>query len=84
MKAVLAFGDSNTWGLIPGSASKERYPWGIRWTSLLQERCPKIRVIEEGCLLVTFQKPVRAPAPGQSTVFYDANDCIIGGGVITA
>ena len=26
MKAVLAFGDSNTWGLIPGSASKERYP----------------------------------------------------------
>lgn len=25
MKSVLAFGDSNTWGLIPGK--KERYPW---------------------------------------------------------
>ena len=58
MKAVLAFGDSNTWGLIPGSASKERYPWGIRWTSLLQERCPKIRVIEEGLC-------------GRTTVFED-------------
>ena len=58
MKAVLAFGDSNTWGLIPGSASKERYPWGIRWTSLLQERCPKIRIVEEGLC-------------GRTTVFED-------------
>ena len=47
MKTVLAFGDSNTWGLVPGSVSKERYPWGVRWTSILQERCPEIRVIEE-------------------------------------
>lgn len=27
MKSVLAFGDSNTWGLIPGT--KERYSWEI-------------------------------------------------------
>ena len=58
MKALLAFGDSNTWGLIPGSVSKERFPWGTRWTSLLQERCQGIHVIEEGLC-------------GRTTVFED-------------
>ena len=48
MKQILAFGDSNTWGLIPGSKPQERYPWGVRWTSLLQKKCEGIRVIEEG------------------------------------
>ena len=36
MKQLLCYGDSNTWGLIPGT--KERYPWGLRWTSILQEK----------------------------------------------
>lgn len=36
MRKILCYGDSNTWGLIPGT--KERYPWGVRWTSLLQEK----------------------------------------------
>ena len=36
MKNILAFGDSNTWGLIPGT--HERYPWGKRWTSILQKK----------------------------------------------
>lgn len=31
---------------------------------------------------VSFTEPVRAPAPGQSAVFYDADDCVIGGGII--
>jgi len=46
MKFVLAFGDSNTWGLIPGS--KERYPWEVRWTGILQEKCTSVCIIEEG------------------------------------
>ena len=48
MKNILVFGDSNTWGLIPGT--HERYPWGVRWTSILQEkeRCNNTRIIEEG------------------------------------
>lgn len=48
MKQILAYGDSNTWGLIPGT--KERYPWGVRWTSILQEKLnsEEFRVIEEG------------------------------------
>lgn len=46
MSNILAFGDSNTWGLIPGT--DQRYPWGIRWTSLLQEKVYNARIIEEG------------------------------------
>ena len=48
MKQILCFGDSNTYGLIPGT--KERYGWGVRWTSILDEkmRGHGYRVIEEG------------------------------------
>ena len=35
MMQILAFGDSNTWGLIPGTTG--RYPVHIRWTGLLQK-----------------------------------------------
>jgi lysophospholipase L1-like esterase len=58
MKQILAFGDSNTWGLVPGSHPKERYPWGVRWTSLLQEKDENIHVAEEGLC-------------GRTTVFED-------------
>lgn len=48
MKQILCFGDSNTWGFIP--ETKERYPKGIRWTSLLQEKFGdhEIQILEEG------------------------------------
>lgn len=48
MKQILCFGDSNTWGLVPGT--KERYDWNVRWTSRLQEKLGHTgyRVIEEG------------------------------------
>lgn len=48
MKQVICFGDSNTWGLIPGTS--ERYEWGVRWTSLVQDQLKDndIRIIEEG------------------------------------
>lgn len=48
MKQILCFGDSNTWGLVPGK--QDRYLWGIRWTSLLQEKLydKDVRIIEEG------------------------------------
>ena len=37
-----------------------------------------------GAVRVSFREPVRAPAPGQSAVFYDGEGCVIGGGVISA
>lgn len=48
MKQILCFGDSNTYGLIPGT--NNRYDWGIRWTSKLSDKIrPKgYQVIEEG------------------------------------
>ena len=41
MKTILCYGDSNTWGFMPKAQAPEviannRYPWGVRWTSLLQ------------------------------------------------
>lgn len=56
MKNILAFGDSNTWGLIPGT--RNRFPWGVRWTSIVQEKIDDARVIEEGLC-------------GRTTVFED-------------
>ena len=37
MKQILCFGDSNTYGLIPGTTN-QRYGWGTRWTSILDEK----------------------------------------------
>lgn len=59
MKQILCYGDSNTWGLIPGT--QNRYPWGVRWTSILQEKMnpSEVRIIEEGLC-------------GRTTVFEDS------------
>lgn len=61
MKQILCFGDSNTWGLIPKTG--ERFPWGIRWTSILSEKLgqDKYHIVEEGlCGRTTvFDDPLR-------------------------
>jgi lysophospholipase L1-like esterase len=45
--SVLCFGDSNTWGFVPGSGA--RYDLNTRWPGVLQQRLgPEYRVIEEG------------------------------------
>lgn len=47
MKTILCYGDSNTWGYIPGSAA--RYARHQRWTGVLQhELGGDFVVIEEG------------------------------------
>lgn len=48
MNNILCFGDSNTWGYNP--ITKERYPIGIRWTSILQDKLgsDSTKIIEEG------------------------------------
>ena len=58
MREVLAFGDSNTWGLVPGKNIKNRYPRDKRWTGILENKLSDIRVAEEGLC-------------GRTTVFED-------------
>ena len=36
MRQILCFGDSNTYGLIPGT--KNRYDWETRWTGILDRK----------------------------------------------
>lgn len=35
MKQIVCFGDSNTYGLIPGTT--DRYDWNTRWTGIVGE-----------------------------------------------
>ena len=49
MRSVLCFGDSNTYGVIPGQPPGSRYAWYDRWPGVLQRALePDWRVIEEG------------------------------------
>lgn len=79
MKNILCFGDSNTWGYNP--STKERYTWGIRWTSIIQEMLGKdeVRIVEEGlCGRTTvYEDAVRPNRKGIETlrtIFHTKND----------
>ena len=42
----------------------------------------EIEALDETTVRIVFSEPVRAAAPGQSAVFYDDDDCVLGGGII--
>lgn len=47
MKRILCFGDSNTWGYVPGTG--ERYPDDVRWTGVVQNLLGQsYKIIEDG------------------------------------
>ena len=61
VKRILCFGDSNTYGYIPGGNGR-RYGPDVRWTGLLSAWLkPECLIIEEGL-------------PGRTTVFEDPMD----------
>lgn len=66
MRQILCFGDSNTYGLIPGTT--KRYDWNTRWTGMVGDSLGSrgYRVIEEGlCGRTTiFDDPLRAGRRG--------------------
>ena len=53
---------------------KVRYRHDGEWADLKMQ--------EDGRVLITFEKAVRAATPGQAAVFYDENGYVIGGGKI--
>ena len=53
---------------------KIRYHHNGEQASIQKEADDQVRIL--------FDHPVRAATPGQSAVFYDENNCIIGGGII--
>ena len=43
-----------------------------------------VEMIDEDSVRISFDEEVKAPAPGQAAVFYDEEDRIIGGGIISS
>ncbi len=68
-KVVLCFGDSMSWGIIPGS--RGRHPYAKRWPGMLQGLLgPQVRVIEE-CLngrTTAWNDPFRPGRLGQEAL----------------
>jgi lysophospholipase L1-like esterase len=60
LSTALCFGDSNTWGYVPGSGA--RHPFEVRWTGVLQSLLGESwRVVEEGLngRTTAFREPFR-------------------------
>ena len=67
---------------IPGLAEGEELPCTVKIRYRHAGQSARISAAGDGLVKVVFDEPVRAAAPGQSAVFYDAEDCVVGGGII--
>jgi len=67
VKTVLCYGDSLSWGIIPGT--RNRHAYGKRWTGRLQATVwPKVRVVED-CLngrTTVWEDPFRPQRSGKA------------------
>ena len=74
--------DDLNWLAVPDLASGETFSARVR---IRYHHAGEEAVVEGrpgGKVMVRFARPVRAPAPGQSAVFYDREGRVIGGGRI--
>jgi tRNA-uridine 2-sulfurtransferase len=71
------FVDDVNWILVP---AESRFYATVKVRSMMEARPASVEILPDG-VMVLFDEPQWAPAPGQSAVFYDG-DRVIGGGVI--
>ncbi len=53
----------------------------VKIRSMMRDEPATIEVVDKNTVMITFDKPQWAPAPGQCAVFYNG-DAVIGGGII--
>ncbi len=71
------------WMSVPGLEDGDRLPCAARIRYRHEPQEAVLEALGSDRVRARFTDPVRAPAPGQSAVFYDADGCVIGGGIIT-
>ena len=67
---------------VSGLRDRERLACTVKVRYRHGDQPAVVEGVKEGLVKITFAEPVRAPAPGQSAVFYDGDGCVIGGGII--
>lgn len=67
---------------IPGLSPGEEMDCAVKVRYHHPGQKARICMREDGRVKIVFDESVRAASPGQSAVFYDAEDCVIGGGII--
>ena len=68
---------------IPGIREGDRLDCTVKIRYHHAGQPASIEPIGDDLVKVSFKTPVRAAAPGQSAVFYDDEDRVIGGGIIS-
>ncbi len=68
---------------IDGMSAKERIECTVKVRYRHAGQRATVEAVGNGELKIVFDEPVRAATPGQSAVFYDDDDCIIGSGTIS-
>ena len=74
--------DNTNFLSIPGMKAGDVLPCKAKIRYRHEAEDADLHMEEEGRLRIEFTKPVRAVTPGQAAVFYDENECVIGGGRI--
>ena len=67
---------------IPGMEVGEKIRCRAKIRYHFEPKTAVLEMIENDLLKISFDEPVKAATPGQSAVFYDDEDCVIGGGII--